>query len=98
MHLHFIQSNINWILIEKEIFYINFTINDIKVMFLLIWSKQENEFYAKSEIWKQSERERNINVILNITLTDRITLYNKATFVALIAQLQLYVFSNSVKI
>ncbi len=42
--------------------------------------------------FKQSEREINNNVILNITLTVRITLYNKATFVALIAQIQLYVF------
>ncbi len=31
-------------------------------------------------------------MILNITLTVRITLYNKATFVALIALLQLYFF------
>ncbi len=31
-------------------------------------------------------------MILNITLTVRITLYNKATFVALIAQLQYYFF------
>ncbi len=37
-------------------------------------------------------------MILNITLTVRKTLYNKATFVALIALLQLYFFSsNSVK-
>ncbi len=39
---------------------------------------------TESEIWKQSERERNNNAIWNITV--RITLYNKATFVALIAQ------------
>ncbi len=38
-------------------------------------------------------------MIVNITLTVRIALYNKATFDALIAQLQLYVFSsNEVKI
>lgn len=109
MHLHFIQSNINWIWIKQEFCYINFSINDMKGMFLprcrpLIWSSRESErvrfiFNAFSlDIWVWNlktiwERDRNNNVILNITLIVRITLYNKATFVALIALLQLYFFS-----
>ncbi len=45
VHLHSKQSNINWIWIEQEFCYVNFSINYMKGMFLLLWSKRESETY-----------------------------------------------------
>ncbi len=62
-----------------------------KILVYIIFQKVRYHNFAQICI----SYSRNNNVILNITLTVRISLYNKATFVALIALLQLYFLSSN---